>query len=73
MIDTIKRASNLFVQPSFWRGSARVMDLFGTLTKYNTTSTAQEADTRATQKDWEVVGQDLKDAISDYESKLATK
>lgn len=73
MTDTIRRASNLFVQPSFWRGTARVMDLFGTLTRYNTAPTAHDADTRATKKDWEVVGQDLKDAISDYESKLPNK
>lgn len=73
MGDVVKKTSALFIQPSFWRGTARVMDLFGTLTRYNTYPTAQEADRRAMKRDWEVVGQDLKNAIKEYESKLPRK
>lgn len=73
MRDIIRRASNLFIQPSFATGSARVMDLFGSLSHYNTAPTAHEADTQATERDWQIVGQDIKDAISSYESKLPNK
>lgn len=73
MRDIVRRASNLFIQPSFATGSARVMDLFGSLSQYNTARTASEADTHATERDWQIVGQDMKDAISAYESELPNK
>jgi hypothetical protein len=59
--------------PSFWRGTARVMDLFGTLTRYNTFASAKDADTTAMKRDWEIVGQDIKDAVKEYESTLPRK
>lgn len=73
MGDIVKKTTNLFTQPSFWAGSARVMDLFGAGTRYNTYPTAQEADARALKRDWEVVGQDIKSAVKEYESTLPSK
>lgn len=53
----------LYIQPTFWRGAARVGDLWGTLDQYNTSATAIEADYRAIYSDWMAVGRDMASAI----------
>ena len=49
----------LFARPSFLEGLARVVDFFGVLQEYNTSSTPESADLRAMRADWEAVGADL--------------
>ena len=39
------------------------MDLFGTFDGYNTSSSPSEADAKAIQSDWGMVGQDLNKAF----------
>ena len=56
----------LFHRSSFFNGMSRVLDLFGVYDRYNTSTNAQEADSRAIQNDWSVVGSDLADAIENY-------
>ena len=58
----------LFAQPSFGSGAARTLDLWGTFDDYNRSETPAEADAAAIAADWYVVGQDLSDAIVQYES-----
>ena len=60
--------SNLSHVPSFWKGTARVLDLFGNLDVYNYSNNEEEADFNALKRDWEIVGQDLFSAIKQYES-----
>ena len=59
----------LFANPSFVEGMARVMDLGSTLQVYNESNTEKEADSRAIQKDWEAVGEDVYNALDKYEQK----
>lgn len=61
-------SSNLFINPGFWIGSARILDLYGKLDKYNYSNTPNEADYNALKKDWEIIGKDLRNAIDKYES-----
>lgn len=55
----------LFANPSFVSGVARVADLGGAFDAYNTTDTPEDADRRALQQDWIVVGEDLRRAIEE--------
>ena len=61
----------LFAMPSFLRGAASVLDIGGTLTEYNVSRTPEEADAKALRADWQMVGQDLRLAMSDYTVKYA--
>lgn len=58
----------LFAQPSFASGAARVLDLWGVFDDYNRSETPADADARALASDWLVAGQDLMDAMAEYES-----
>ncbi|MFA6295887.1 MAG: hypothetical protein WC663_00885 [Patescibacteria group bacterium] len=55
--------------PSFSRGISRAFDLTGIINEnnYNTSKTDKEADFNALKGDWEVVGNDLKTAIKNYD------
>jgi hypothetical protein len=59
----------LFAQPSFLVGVARVLDLGGTLSahSYNESRSPSEADARAIESDWAVVGQDMREGIATVE------
>ncbi len=57
----------LFAQPSFASGMARVFDLFGTFDAYNLSESGAEADARAIASDWLIVGQDIAEAMEQYE------
>lgn len=52
----------LFVQPSFLRGMASVLDLGAVLERfgYNSSRSPDEADARALRADWKAVGDDLR-------------
>jgi len=43
---------------------ARLVDVFGLLNEYNSSSSDNEADFRATRSDWERVGADIWTAIA---------
>lgn len=60
---TIQRSTDLFSFPSFLKGASRVVDLFGKLDEYKYDD---DADTKALKKDWEVVGQNIKESIDNY-------
>lgn len=57
----------LFAEPSFIEGMIRVIDFKGTINIYNDSEIPKEADFRALENDWRVVGDDLKDSINEYE------
>ncbi|MGB2603882.1 MAG: hypothetical protein WBC78_09815 [Candidatus Sulfotelmatobacter sp.] len=60
----------LYSDPSFLSGLSRTLDMYGLYDGYNASSTTQEADARALASDWIVVGQDLQDAIDEFQSQL---
>jgi hypothetical protein len=57
------RSGFLYATPSFISGAARVLDLYGTFDKYNSSATEREADYKAIWADWSVVGHDIFDAM----------
>lgn len=62
--DDIVRRTNRFGKPSFARGFAGALDLFGSLSYYKTTDlSAAEQDEQAIAEDWKVVGKDLRKAF----------
>jgi hypothetical protein len=48
-------------------GVARLLDWGGTYDSYNVSRDGREADAKAMFSDWRIVGQDLADAIVEYE------
>ena len=64
---------HLFIQPSFSRGVARILDLFGTLNKYNTSDSAEQADSDALYSDWLAVGDDIQSGIEEYAKSVHDK
>jgi hypothetical protein len=58
----------LYADPSFLSGLGRTLDLHGLYDAYNASTTPLEADARAVAADWIIVGQDLQDAIDEFES-----
>jgi hypothetical protein len=63
----IYTSSVLGARPSFLEGVARVMDIGDTLQAYNDSDSDQEADAHALGRDWQIVGSDIRMAISQYE------
>jgi hypothetical protein len=57
------KADFLVAQPSALSGIARILDLYGVFDDYNHSSTEREADLRATYVDWQIVGDDLRNAL----------
>ena len=58
----------LFARPSWLSGFARVLDLFGVFDVYSQSRTPGEADARAMYADWKIVGQDIMEAVSHFDS-----
>jgi hypothetical protein len=58
--------SRLFPKNSFFIGVGSVLNLFGNYFTYNYSKTEEEADTKAIESDWGVIGCDLQDSISQY-------
>lgn len=67
MVDRIQ-SDFLTAEPSFVSGAARLLDWWGTYDSYNRSRSGQEADARAMFSDWRMVGQDLADAMVEFES-----
>jgi hypothetical protein len=61
-----KFKTHLFSRPSFIDGMARIFDFSGSLQKYNTEETPQEADYIALRNDWRMVGEDIRKSIEQY-------
>ncbi len=57
----------LYAAPSFLEGIARSVDIGDTLTEYNTSENGTAADLQALRSDWLAVGNDLREAISQFE------
>lgn len=63
-------STNLFTIPTFLKGSARIIDLFGSLDDYNYSVTETEADLTAIGGDWICVGHDITKATENYDKSI---
>lgn len=63
----ILHSSAFYTNPSALKGSARLADLFGDLDTYNYDKSQEKEDSKALQRDWTIVGTDIKQAIKSYE------
>ncbi len=59
-------SSYLYARPSFIEGIARIFDVNNTLQVYNTSLNSEQADYLALLSDWCVVGDDLRNAMTNY-------
>lgn len=66
-MDKFALTTYLYARPSFVEGLARLIDFGNTLQQYNSTPTAQQADALAMELDWYAVGQDLKNAMLEFD------
>lgn len=62
------KATNLFRTPSFIKGMARTIDVFGQLDEYKYT---EDPDCELIARDWEIVGKDLQKEIDKHEQQPA--
>jgi hypothetical protein len=67
-MSTKVKSGFLYADPSFLSGLSRTLDLHGLYDAYNASATPVEADARALAADWIVVGQDLQDAVDEFQS-----
>lgn len=58
----------LFAGPSLVSGASRLLDLYCLFDVYNTSPSGAEADYKAMLADWCAVGQDIRSAITAFES-----
>ncbi|MFA4971710.1 MAG: hypothetical protein WC683_03805 [bacterium] len=58
----------LFSTPDFWSGFARSLDLGGTFDSYNVSKSEKEADTRALENDWMIVGKNMTNAMAGFDN-----
>ena len=59
--------------PSFMSGLAKVFDIYGDCNKVTYSKSPGEADRRALQLDWEVIGLDIQKGIDDFNQKSKNK
>lgn len=72
MVNRVK-SDFLTSDPSFVSGVARLFDWAGLYDAYNQSRTGQEADAKAMFSDWRIVGQDLADAMAEFEATQPVK
>ncbi len=58
----------LYARPSFIEGMSRLIDFGNTLQIYNSPLSPQQADFLALSADWSVVGDDLRNAMTQYDN-----
>jgi hypothetical protein len=63
----------LLAAPSFASGAGRLLDWYGLYDLYNVSRNGQEADAKAMFSDWRMVGEDLNDAMMEFETTQTVK
>ena len=63
----------LFADPTFASGAGRLLDWYGLYDSYNVSRNGREADTKAMFSDWRMVGQDINDAMMEFDSTQPVK
>jgi hypothetical protein len=67
MVNKLK-SDFLVAAPSFASGAGRLLDWYGLYDSYNVSRDGREADTKAMFADWRMVGEDLNDAMVEFEA-----
>jgi len=62
----LMKSTDIFRSPSFFKGMARVVNIFGGLDAYKYTD---DPDSELINRDWHSVGNDLQEEINTYERK----
>jgi len=57
------RTDRLFVTTGYVIGAGSVLNIAGNYFSFNTSDSPEEADAKALQSDWMIVGQDIQEAI----------
>jgi hypothetical protein len=65
-IKKLYRTSFLFPRNSFKTGMGSTFNLFGRYYSFNHSKNEQEADYKAIQSDWGVIGQDIKETVEKH-------
>jgi hypothetical protein len=63
----------LYAEPSFFEGWARLFDPAGTLNQYNTSTSPEEADSKAIMSDWFTVGNDIRKVLNNVKGLQSKK
>ena len=66
-IKSLKQTNYLLPKNGFFTGLGSILNISGNYFKYNTSETTEEADIKAIQSDWLMVGKDIKRAKSNFE------
>ena len=66
----IYRNDFLFSMPSFFKGMGSVLNIGGSYSDFNLPANPQKVDAKAIKSDWDIIGQDFRDVINEYESSL---
>lgn len=64
MNDTETRTDFLFPKRNFWSGFSSILNIGGDPDKFNFSKSAQEADSKAIESDWAMIGEDIKTSLS---------
>ena len=59
--------------PTVWTGMASVLDFGVVIKRYNLSASEEDADTKALQSDWNVVGRDMQNSVKEWELEYAAK
>lgn len=62
------RTDILFSVPDYLIGAGTILNIAGNYYEFNYSSSGEEADLKAAESDWGVIGQDMRDAFNEYES-----
>lgn len=63
----------LVAAPSFASGAGRLLDWYGLYDLYNISRSGHEPDTKAMFADWRMVGQDIHDAMVEFDGTQVVK
>ena len=64
MNDTERRTDFIFPKRNFWSVFSSILSIFGEEKKFNTSKSGKETDCKVLKSDWEMIGQDLRNAMS---------
>lgn len=57
------RTGFLFPNTNFWIGMGSILNIAGDYFTFNTSESGKEADYKALESDWAIIGQDIEDVI----------
>ena len=65
MTDAERKMHIMFRKRNFWSGFSSVLSIFGEEEKFNTSILSKEEDFKALKSDWEMIGDDIRNSMSE--------